>query len=534
MVIYGNPRYSRGWEDDGPGDAPSSSNEQQRPSEGEQSPSDEGKTAEKEGESEGPDGTGSNEDANKDEEKQGGGPPTPVGFWDHRLVHVRKEAMTKWTITTVGLMAFILAILSLHFGALYHVEKNLSSLVVYVVDMDGQSPPYEATGHAPLVGPLIADLARTMVASGTPTLGWGVLPGSAFNNDPVQVRQAVFSFDAWAAIVINPNATAMLYSAIQNGNASYDPMGACQLTYIDSRDDTNWYDFISPIVSAFMTEATTRVGEQWTQMVMQNATTDLTLIRNAAKVPQALSPAIGFSQFNLRPFYPYQVIPSVSIGLIYLIILSFFSFSFYLPIHFKACSQNLQRHVTAADLNHTYFMLSLAYSLISLAFQINFTGGNPITSETQVTSTISPYSNADSYGHGTFPVYWMSNQKAKPRHLAQLNFFGMIALGLACENVAMIVGQPWTGLWLIFWVITNVSTAFYDIDIEPAFYRWGYVWPLHYVVEGSRQILFGLHSRIGLDFAVLIVWGVINTVVFPGACYFMRWKSRHHVHEYYK
>jgi hypothetical protein len=41
----------------------------------------------------------------------------------------------------------------------------------------------------------------------------------------------------------------------------------------------------------------------------------------------------------------------------------------------------------------------------------------------------------------------------------------MIALGLACENVAMIVGQPWTGLWLIFWVITNVSTSFYDIEL---------------------------------------------------------------------
>jgi len=68
---------------------------------------------------------------------------------------------------------------------------------------------------------------------------------------------------------------------------------------------------------------------------MQNATTDSTLIRNAAQVPQALSPAIGFSMYNLRPFYPYQIIPSVSIGLIYLIIISFFSFAFYLPIHFK-------------------------------------------------------------------------------------------------------------------------------------------------------------------------------------------------------
>ncbi|KAK3117599.1 hypothetical protein LTR53_000925 [Teratosphaeriaceae sp. CCFEE 6253] len=525
MVIYGNPRYSRGWEDEEDGGASGHNEHQQSHDE---PSSRESQVAEKEGESDGGPAINPKEDANTDEEQQGGGPPTPVGFWDHRLHHVRKEAMTKWTITTAGLMTFILGVLSNHWACLYHVEKNLSSLVVYVVDMDGQTAPYDS--QAPLVGPIITNLARSMVASSTPTLGWGVLPGSDFNNDPIQVRQAIFNFDAWAAIVINPNATAMLYSALQSGNTSYDPMGACQLTYIDSRDDTNWYDFINPLISAFMTEATSSVGEQWTAMVMQNATTDAVLVRNAAAVPQALSPAIGFSQFNLRPFYPYQVIPSVSIGLIYLIIVSFFSFSFYLPIHFKYLKPEGHPPLKFYQLViwrwcatiSAYFMLSLAYSFISLAFQINFSGGNPVTSETQVTSTMAPYSNPDAYGHGTFPVYWM------------LNFFGMIALGLACENVAMIVGQPWTGLWLIFWVITNVSTAFYDIDIEPAFYRWGYVWPLHYVVEGSRQILFGLHSRIGLDFGVLIAWGAINTVLFPMACYFMRWKSKHHVHEYYK
>jgi hypothetical protein len=129
--------------------------------------------------------------------------------------------------------------------------------------------------------------------------------------------------------------------------------------------------------------------------------------------------------------------------------------------------------------------------------------------------------NPIAYGHGTFPVYWM------------LNFFGMIALGLACENVAMVIGMPWMGLFLIFWVITNVSTAFYDIEIAPAFYRWGYAWPLHSVVEGSRQILFGLHSRIGLDFGILIAWAAVNTLLFPGACWFQRWKTQKGVHEYW-
>lgn len=112
-----------------------------------------------------------------------------------------------------------------------------------------------------------------------------------------------------------------------------------------------------------------------------------------------------------------------------------------------------------------YLFLSLAYSFVSMAFQINFTHTNPITSETQATNI--DYLNPVAYGHGSFVVYWM------------LNFWGMIALGLACENVAMVVGAPWMGMWLIFWVITNVCTAFYDIEIAPGFYRWGYAWPLH-------------------------------------------------------
>lgn len=84
-------------------------------------------------------------------------------------------------------------------------------------------------------------------------------------------------------------------------------------------------------------------------------------------------------------------------------------------------------------------MLSLAYSFISLALQINFKP-SAYTSQTEVYQITDSRPNPGAYGNGTFPVYWM------------LNFFGMIALGLACENMAMLVGQPWTAMWLIFWV----------------------------------------------------------------------------------
>lgn len=276
------------------------------------------------------------EKGNDDEEQQQP-TPSPVGFWDPSLKAVRHEAFTKWMITTGFLMAFILTCLSIYWGIFTHVEDNLTSLHVMVVDFDGQTAPYNtsASGDTPFVGPTIQRLSEQMVASPRPSLGYVSYSAADFNFDPVQVRRDIYDFKAWAAIVINANATAELFSAVRDVNTAYSPLGACQLIYVQARDNTNWDSFIYPQISSFMTEATTMVGEQWTRSVLQNATTDNALAQAAANVPQALSPAIGFSQYNLRPFYPYTTLPTVSIGLIYLIIISFFSFAFYLPIHFK-------------------------------------------------------------------------------------------------------------------------------------------------------------------------------------------------------
>lgn len=362
----------------------------------------------------------------------------------------------------------------LDWATFHHLPGNIKKLVVYVVDMDGTGPySASATGHAPIVGPAITELA-TRMSQQSVTLGYRVMSGEAFKNDPVQVRLAVYKQEAWASIVINPNATALLYSAVQTGNSSYDPLGACQVTYVEARDETTWHNYIQPLLDQFIIQATTTASRRWASVALQNAS-DPAVLANLRAAPQALSPAIGFSRYNLRPFYPYVAEPTVTIALIYLIIISFFSFSFYLPIHLKYLKPEghpplrfwqlvIWRWCATAA---AYFFLSLAYSLISLAFQINFSGGgNPVSSN--VLSNDISHGNSDAYGRGSFPVYWM------------LNFCGMAALGLACENVAMLIGQPWMGLWLIFWVITNVSTALYNIDTEPGFYRWGYAWPLHH------------------------------------------------------
>ena len=103
-----------------------------------------------------------------------------------------------------------------------------------------------------------------------------------------------------------------------------------------------------------------------------------------------------------------------------------------------------------------------------------------------------------------------------------INFVGMNALGLACENVAMVIGPPYTAVWLIFWIICNVSVAFYPIELAPAFYYYGYAFPLHNIVGASRTVLFDVKSRVGLNFGVLCTWWAVNTALFPFCAWWFR------------
>jgi hypothetical protein len=222
-------------------------------------------------------------------------------------------------------------------------------------------------------------------------------------------------------------------------------MGAAQIVYVQARDEDTHANYVTLQLQSFQTMVTSMFGRMWAGQVLSMAASNPTIMSNIQAAPQAISPAIGFSTFNLRPFFPPVAMPAITIGLIYLIIISFFSFSFYLPIHMKFISPG-HRPLHFYQLiiwcwcatMVAYLFLSLFYSLISLAFQIPFS--KPPAPDTVVANP------ADAYHLGSFVVYWM------------VNFVNMIALGLACENVAMVAGQTWTAFWLIF-VSTKILTT---------------------------------------------------------------------------
>ena len=296
------------------------------------------------------------------------------------------------------------------------------------------------------------------------------------------------------------------------------------------------YNFhIVPFLDALALEVTTKFATSWAQTVLSDTSLDASIY---SRSPQALSPGISFTSLNLRPFDPPGAIPTISIGLIYLIIIAFFSFTFFIPTHLKFITPNpLSPHpplkfgqlvfyrwlatITA------YFFLSLSYSLVSLAFRIPFSNKIPqsltssLAPNTPLTTggwpATEPILNGNPYGHGTWPLYFL------------LNFFGMSALGLTCENMAMFLSAlsplPYSALFLIWWVITNVSTGFYALELASDFYRWGYAWPLRHIVMGSKTLVFGTRNELGLNFGVLIAWVVVGSFLFPFACWVLRWNG---------
>jgi hypothetical protein len=190
---------------------------------------------------------------------------------------------------------------------------------------------------------MIVEAAESLIAP-SGSLGWGSLPASQFNNDPMAVREAIYNEEAWVAIIINANATALLQDVVTNGNTSYDPMGAAQVIYVEARDETTVDDYIMPLLEEFQTTVTASFGKMWAGEVLSRAAQSSTIMSNIQAAPQAVNPAIGFSTFNLRPFYSPVAIPAITIGLIYLIIISFFSFPFYLPIHMKFIQRQCPLH----------------------------------------------------------------------------------------------------------------------------------------------------------------------------------------------
>ncbi|KAK9366297.1 hypothetical protein V1509DRAFT_583516 [Lipomyces kononenkoae] len=416
-------------------------------------------------------------------------PKKQHGFFSSSIRKTRLHVIRELATSIVVMGIFIMGILSIYWGSFYRREDYLNRVSFLLVNMDDSSNA--------LVGPTFINMA-SQYSKTAGSVQVEVRDASSFGYSYDAVYNDVIQEHTWGAFIVHPNATTELLSALANPSSAqnYDGSQAIQFVYPEAAQQ-QLYASLEPWIYGLNTNITTTFSEEIIQMIAQNSSYSLSGIVGSA--PQILSTPVSINIFNIRPFDNPIATAVIQVGLIYLIIISFFQFNFFQPVHMTLAPHLKRTHYILYRLAVTwiaYFFLSLFYSLISLAFQVDFTR---------------------TFGRAGFVIYWM------------INWLGMAAVGGACENVALIAVvtyPPLMGFWLIFMVISNVSAAFYAIPLQAGIYRYGYAFPIKNICDAIKTILFNTKNTMGLNIGVLVAWIAVNTLLFPFCIWFSGYRMQ--------
>lgn len=410
-------------------------------------------------------------------------------FFNEKLSPERKKLYLKFGMVYLIMAVGVLSIFSIYWGSMYGRDGRIKNLRMLVVIEDD----HEIQGIPPLFGDQIQKLLNTPLAH---EMGdWIVYNSSEFNeiaqkhNNTIEqeVTRQIHHQNYWSSIYVRPNATFNFYNAIISGNAQYNASNSSIISiYETGRDLISMVEYVVPSVQA--------VESEWLDVntVARNV---IELISNRSEVfsnPDSIDIAtqsLNFQYYDKRPeTSPVLVAPS-QVGLLYMIIVTFFQFNFFVEIHKQVAqivkkSHYLFYRVVASTLS--YFVISLMFSLVTLAMQVDFT---------------------PAFGKSGFLVYWM------------VSFLTMWAVGAANEIAALLiitVYPPLLGFWLIFWVIINITPTFTPMALSAEFFRYGYAMPLHNSYEISKVVFFNTYKgQMGRNMGIIVAWVVILTAALP-------------------
>ncbi|KAF8907987.1 hypothetical protein CPB85DRAFT_1414965 [Mucidula mucida] len=387
---------------------------------------------------------------------------------------IARERAAFFKILIGGCFAVVVALLvlfSIYWGALWKVPAH--QLDGWLVNFDD--------------GPVGQAVTQGVLASSpTSKINWQLQTGLEASAIGTLIREQ----KSWAAIVVNAHASADL----DNANAAYDPTTAVTVYGVEARSENAFRTFIRPVAQATLLGIFDAFAEQ--RVANMSAATFASL---ASTAPHVISKPLSFTLVNLAPFDIPVASAITFVGLIYLLILSFFVVNIGLAAREAS---GIEKKLTTASLIRVrltsvfvaYFFISLFYSLLSLAFQVDF---------------------SRKFGHSGFLIFWM------------VNFVGMLSVGLALEAMITLLTIRFVPFFMILWVISNVAVCFMPIDVLPHIYRYGYAMPFYNVSGAVRTILFGTKNELGLHFGILIAWSALSIITLPT----FQWYRRRILHK---
>ncbi|KAF8624674.1 hypothetical protein AX17_007005 [Amanita inopinata Kibby_2008] len=283
---------------------------------------------------------------------------------------------------TFMIMVLVLAVFSIYWGSLWKVPSG--NLHGWIVDFDG--------------GPVGQFVTKGLLDVPSRGISLAVVPATNFADGISQLANAVVEEKTWFAITINPASSARLNASLTTPDESYNPFEAITVLANEGRNEGSFRNIIRPIITTSLDKLTYRFATQNAQRQAKNPNS-LSIL---SKSPQTLVAPIGYTIDNLRPFYAPVASATTLTGLIYLTIAAFFMVVASagarevsgIETRLRLRSLLIVRLVSSLT---SYFFVSLCYSLLNLAFQLNLN---------------------HKFGRRGFMIFWM------------LNWVGMTALSV--------------------------------------------------------------------------------------------------------
>ncbi|KAM3087854.1 hypothetical protein ACMFMG_001920 [Clarireedia jacksonii] len=403
-----------------------------------------------------------------------------------------KEARKLWikmlVVFFVLLVMTIMGTMSIYWGGDHSLQFNLRVLTIAVVDFD----------HGEIGDHLKEMVVKERSKDYKKSLGLVNVDGGEMDARVEEVYRKLHRQDFWFAVIINSNASEVMNAAFSGEIETYDPKGAIQVVYEEARNALVIGEVVYPKVIAFLDQFVLDFTKQKQKALMEansngeNNATDVMALERQLENPVA----VGFTVRNMVPAIPSTAEAATEIGTIYLIIVSFLS-----VLMFDKLSDTIMGNIPTRSyyiyriiiLPTVYFFLSLFYLCLSCVWHISF---------------------SKFYGGSGYVLYWM------------LSWISMMAFGLCIENINNILGMPFTPVFFVFWVISNVTTGFYPTEMLSNFYKWGIVWPLRHDMMGARAIIYGTKNTLRENFGVLLGWVIISLLLLPGTVWLQLRKKR--------
>ncbi|KAG0259445.1 hypothetical protein DFQ27_004065 [Actinomortierella ambigua] len=380
------------------------------------------------------------------------------------------EVMMTLAKVLVVMAVSYFALMALYFAAEFQADQSLGNINVAVVDFDFS-----------MVGSEFITYTNS-VNNNPRKINW-VIETTKYKTQQ-QVMDDVNRGKYWGAVVIQPNSSRSLFSALSLPNKEYDPTRAFTLIYDGGRNPLVTRPVVVSGMYMHFVDFIKTFNSKWIFTVLSLAQDGNQTLTSLIDTPWVLGTPVAFQELDLHP--PTASILSSATTVAYIWVFLVAGGSTYLVAN---TIQPMTRHVSVArtmcymlaPLAVFLTVLSMVYSLLLLTFGVPFDGFSQF-----------------------------------------MALFGSMFL-LQCSVSAMV-------LFLIFlvpvvyipsititYVIMNVIAVFNTVELMPVFYRWVHAMPFLNAVQMARYVLLGSYNRLATNVPILFAWIVVPIMLLPFA-----------------